>query len=89
MRRALRSPQGTLHTPARGATGPAKPVAPTRPLWAKVPHVCKHGTCLALEARGEALWVLVRDTTGQEGWAPIGRILSFEGRRAWEQSGFG
>jgi hypothetical protein len=61
----------------------------TRPLRAKKPWTCVHGTCLALDAREGGLWVLVRDTQAQEAWAPVGRILDAGSRRAWAQEGFG
>jgi hypothetical protein len=82
--RALRSPQ----QPAKAATA-AAPGAMTRPVRARNPLSCAHGTCLALELRASALWVLVRDSAGQEAWAPIGRILNFGQRRDWAREGFG
>jgi len=60
-----------------------------RPIRAKMPHVCKHGTCLALSVRQATLWVLVRNADQQEAWAPVARILSPEGARAWAREGFG
>jgi hypothetical protein len=62
---------------------------PPRPIQAKVPHLCQHGTCLALELRTAGLWVLVRDKSAQEGWAPVQRILNAGERRAWARTGFG
>jgi hypothetical protein len=59
-----------------------------RPLRARNPWPCSHGSCLALEVREGALWVLVLDNAGQEAWAPIGRILSGEQRREWARAGF-
>ena len=81
--RLLRSP---TTAPLRAS---AKPGTPARPVWARTPRVCSHGTCLALEVREGALWVKVRDTAGQEGWAPIARILTADDRRAWAREGFG
>lgn len=79
--RALRSSQVSVSTHAS--------VKPMRRVWAKTPHVCAHGHCLALEAREAALWVLVRDKEGREDWAPVMRILSPDARRTWARAGFG
>ena len=81
--RLLRSPQAT----AAGLNG--QKAAPARTVWAKQPHLCQHGTCLALEVRSGALWVRVRDTAGQEAWAPVARVLAPEQRRTWAKVGFG
>ena len=81
--RVLRHPQ---HPTGARATAPA---ALVRPVRARTPWPCSHGTCLALELREGALWVLVRAPAGGEAWAPIGRILNAEERRAWARGGFG
>lgn len=60
-----------------------------RPVWAKKPLTCPHGTCMALELRADGLWVRVRDSKAQEAWAPVARILSPEQRRDWGRTGFG
>lgn len=81
--RLLRNPSAT---PSRQPVGQG---TPNRPVWARTPWVCPHGTCLALEVREGALWVKVRDTSDNEAWAPIARILSPEQRREWARRGFG
>lgn len=80
--RLLRNPD------ARVAAGPAKGTTPTRSMWARNPLACRHGTCLALQLRDAALWILVRDAQAQEAWAPIARILNPEERRGWAKTGF-
>lgn len=86
--RALRDPQfkGTSPTARQGK---ALVAGLSRPVRARAPHLCAHGTCLSLDLRGDALWVLVRDKAGAEDWAPVARILSFEERRRWAREGFG
>ena len=78
--RLLRNPH---NTPA--ARGPST----ARPVWAKKPLSCMHGTCLALDVRSDGRWVLVRDTAGVEGYAPAVRVLSVDQRRDWARRGFG
>ena len=79
--RLLRNPQASQAC--------STPATPARPVWAKQARACTQGACLALEVRAGALWVLVRDTAGQEAWAPVGRILTNEARREWARVGFG
>lgn len=79
--RVLRNPQATA--PARSSG------TPTRPVWAKTPFSCQHGTCVALDLRADGLWVQVRTADAQEAWAPVVRILSPELRREWARKGFG
>jgi hypothetical protein len=79
-----------LRTPhAIPASAPAAVGVPRRSVWARKALPCQHGTCLALEVRPGALWVLVRDASGQEAWAPIARILTPDQRRTWARGGFG
>lgn len=82
--RLLRNPTAKAVAP-----NPKAPAVPGRPVWARAPFTCHHGTCLALELRAGALWVRVRDAAGQEAWAPIARILSPDQRRSWARTGFG
>ena len=76
------------HPDARAATPASQGNTPQRPVWARKPFVCHHGTCLALEVRGAAVWVKVRDAQGEEAWAPASRVLAPEQRRAWARTGF-
>lgn len=89
---ALRHKAEALRLLRHSSAAPVKDTGrgvPLRPVWAREPWPCAHGTCLALEVRGGALWVHVRDAAGQTGWAPIARVLSPEARRTWARRGFG
>lgn len=81
--RVLRNPNAQVGQPFVGLRAPARPV------WARVPFVCQHGVCLALELRQDGLWVKVQDQATVEAWAPVGRVLSFDQRREWARRGFG
>lgn len=73
----------------RDPQAPVRVTGPSRPVWAKTPLACQHGTCLALDVRVDGLWVLVRTPDAQEAWAPIRRILPFDRRKDWSRRGFG
>ena len=85
--RVLRSQSARGSADVRAANLPT--FGADRPLRAKVPQPCKHGVCLALRVQGQAVEVLVRDLQGQEGWAPLARILAPDLCREWARRGFG